>query len=177
MKKVFFYLIKFIYQYADTITANSFGIKEGLVDKLGIQPEKVKVINNALDDNELYLQSMEKMDQNTEFFNSQKVILSIGRFEQQKRQSCLIQAFYDLSKEHENIGLCLIGEGSQKQSCIDLVHQLGLSKKVLILGKDKNIMKYMMASSCFVLPSEYEGFPNVLIEALFAKLPSISCDC
>ena len=81
LKKVFFYLIKFIYQYADTITANCFGIKEGLVDKLGIQPEKVKVINNALDDNELYLQSMEKMDQNTEFFNSQYAILSIGRFE------------------------------------------------------------------------------------------------
>ena len=177
LKKVFFYLIKFIYQYADTITANSFGIKEGLVNKLSINPEKVIVINNALDNETLQLQAKEKVNQNVDFFKLHKVILSIGRFEQQKRQSCLIQAFYELSKEHENIGLCLIGEGSQKQRCIDLVHQLGVSKKVLILGKDKNIMKYMSASSCFVLPSEYEGFPNVLIEALFAKLPIISCDC
>ena len=71
----------------------------------------------------------------------------------------------------------IIGEGEDKDQLIEMASSLGIHQDIDFLGFQKNPFKYMAKSSLFVLSSLYEGFGNVLVEAMALGLPVISTDC
>ncbi len=73
--------------------------------------------------------------------------------------------------------LYIIGDGELKSNLEFIIDKLKLKDKVILLGKQSNPYKYLVQADCFVFSSLYEGFPNVLLEALACKLPIISSDC
>jgi N-acetylgalactosamine-N,N'-diacetylbacillosaminyl-diphospho-undecaprenol 4-alpha-N-acetylgalactosaminyltransferase len=73
--------------------------------------------------------------------------------------------------------LYIIGDGELKDELENQIKTLGLEEKVFLLGKQQNPYKYISKANCFVFSSNYEGFPNVLLEALACNLPIISTDC
>lgn len=105
----------------------------------------------------------------------EQVILSVGRLDKNKSQDLLINAFSNI--EHEGWQIIIVGDGVEKDNYLELVRQLGLEDKVTFTGNSSNVFDYYNSSSLFAFTSKSEGFPNVLIEAMYFELPCISTDC
>ena len=93
------------------------------------------------------------------------VIGNIGRFNEQKNHSFLIDVFYEIQKRKENSILLLVGEGKLKPDIEKKVKQSGLEKKVFFLGVREDVNELIQIMDAFVLPSLFEGLAMVLIEA------------
>ena len=83
----------------------------------------------------------------------------------------MINALKNIDKKKFN--LSIIGDGYLKQKIYNLIKKNDLTKNVELLGSKKKVMKYIMKSDLLVNPSYFEGFPNVVIEALTCGTPII----
>lgn len=105
-----------------------------------------------------------------------KVIGHVGSFNYQKNHEFLINTFYELLKFDSNCVLVLVGEGDLKPSIEQKVVELGMEDKVIFTGKSFEVEKLLQAMDIMVLPSRYEGLPNVVVEWQIACLPSLVSD-
>lgn len=104
-------------------------------------------------------------------------ILAAGRLVPQKGFDVLIHAFALVAPECGQLLLAIAGEGPAANSLRELVAELQLEDRVLFLGHVKELQALMMQAEGFILSSRYEGFPNVLLEALASGLPVVATDC
>lgn len=102
-------------------------------------------------------------------------ILGIGRLSHQKGFDVLIRAFSSLPVE--DLNLLLLGEGPVRKELELLAVELGVRKHVIFGGFTCDTSRYLEAASLFVLSSRWEGFSNVLMEALASGTPIVSTDC
>lgn len=168
--KVSRFMIRYLYPKANLIIPNSLGIKYDLINKFSIE-STIKVIHNPIDLKKIELQKNTYI----EFDFSRFTFITIGRLYPQKNQKLLIEAFSKVN--NTNSQLIIIGDGVLKSELENKIDILGLNNRVYLLGKQKNPYKYLSKANCFILSSDYEGFPNVLLEALACELPIISTDC
>ena len=154
--KISRYLIKFLYPKVGIVVPNSKYMEYELNNIFKIT--KTQVIYNPVDINEYKVNKQDKF-----------VFIHIGRFEIQKNHKLLIEAFKSLNTDAE---LWLIGDGYLRDELEKIA-----SKNVKFLGRQKNIFEFLSQADCFVFGSNYEGFPNVLLEALACGLPVVSTDC
>lgn len=106
-----------------------------------------------------------------------KLILGhIGTFDHQKNHEFLIEIFGATRKINANCELWLIGEGELLASVKEKVRSLGLSGSVKFLGQRSDVNELMQGMDIFLLPSRFEGFPFVGVEAQAAGLPCIMSD-
>ncbi len=104
-------------------------------------------------------------------------LLAAGRFTHQKGFDLLIRAFAAVTARGPGLRLVIAGEGPNGQYLRDLAAELGLAARVSFPGRVRNLTALMKAAVAFILPSRYEGFPNVLLEALAAGVPCVATDC
>jgi len=107
----------------------------------------------------------------------QPFILAAGRLVHQKGFDILIRAFAVAARERGPLRLAIAGEGPESQALRDLAGELQLEDRVLFLGEVRELRALMRQADAFVLSSRYEGFPNVLLEALASDLPVVATDC
>jgi glycosyltransferase involved in cell wall biosynthesis len=167
--------MQYVYPKADTIIAVSEGIKLDLLEKFALPSKKIQVIYNPVDIKEIVALSSEKVA-HPFFDGGEPVIVSVGRLTKQKGYPYLINAFA-IAGRSLPCRLMIIGEGEDKDRLIEMVNALGIHRNVEFLGFQENPFKYMARSSLFVLSSLYEGFGNVIVEAMALGLPVISTDC
>lgn len=110
------------------------------------------------------------------------LLLNIGRLEAQKNQQMLLNSFASMAACNNDTVLAIVGEGTLRESLQSQACDLGVSSRVLWLGRRTDVANLMSASDAFLLPSLFEGFPFVLVEAQASGLPSfvsdvISRDC
>ena len=110
-------------------------------------------------------------------FPTGNIIIATGRLVQQKGFDLLLRVFSKVVAEFPNWNLLVIGEGDQKGNLKIQCEKLNISEKVYFLGSVKDIFQILRRSDIFVLSSRYEGFPNVLLEAMACGLPVVSFDC
>ncbi len=104
-------------------------------------------------------------------------IVSVGRLCPFKGFDVLIQALSQLLSAHPYLTLTIYGEGYERLNLERLVHSLGLQAKILLPGAVQNIQEALLNADLFIFPSQYEGFPNALCEAMAVGLPVIASAC
>ena len=111
------------------------------------------------------------------FGNREKSVVSFGRFEPQKNYALLLKAFSCFSRDNTDYVLKLYGQGTLENELKDLAKTLGIKDKVYFMGFDKNVHEKIVKEGIFVLPSNYEGLSNSMLEAMALGLPVICTDC
>jgi glycosyltransferase involved in cell wall biosynthesis len=104
-------------------------------------------------------------------------LVAVGRLTHQKGFDLLIEAFARVADRHPDWTLLIWGEGEARATLEAQVAALGLAERVSLPGTSRSIEDWVCGAGAFVLSSRYEGFSNVLIEAMAAGLAVASFDC
>lgn len=174
--RLFPLLLRKFYPWADDIIAISQGVAKNLASVTGLPPESISVIHNPAFTPELAMKAKEPLEHPWYAPGEPPVLLGVGRLVKQKDFPTLIRAFHILRKERP-IRLIILGEGDERQYLETLVSELGLVNDVQLPGFVKNPHAYMARSATFVFSSAWEGFGNVLVEAMATGTPVVSTDC
>lgn len=92
----------------------------------------------------------------------------------QKNHKELIGVFSKLEKKYDTYKLYIYGEGPLKNELLNQIKELNLEDKVILPGVEKEVIKNNRDAKLFILPSKFEGYPNVLVEAMANGIISIS---
>jgi glycosyltransferase involved in cell wall biosynthesis len=107
----------------------------------------------------------------------ESMVLAVGRLAHQKGFDLLIRAFSHLEHEFPNWRLVIIGAGPEHSALVNLSERLQLGDRVELRPPVKDIESWMSRAGLVVQPSRFEGFPNVVLEAMGMGAPVISADC
>lgn len=172
------------YLQADAITAVSNGVADDLAAHVGIPRERITVLHNPTLTPDIGVKAAEPVDH--PWFTDKggvPTILNVGRLGRQKDHATLIRAFARLRAERP-ARLAIIGEArdpakrdQNRDKLLALTAELGVADDVLLMGYQANPLKFMGRADLFVLSSQFEGLPNVLLEALACGCPVVSTDC
>ena len=174
--KVFLRLIRWSYFRASAVVSVSEGVRHDLIQFLGLEEHKVNTIYNPIIDARLTKMGTEVPKHH--WFESRQVpvILAVGRLSVEKDYPTLIRAFH-LVRQQRIARLLILGEGEEKIRLKSLVNELSLSQDVEFTGFVANPFAFMKQASCYVISSNFEGFGNVIVEALAMGCCVVSTDC
>lgn len=101
--------------------------------------------------------------------------VAIGRITAQKNFRLLLQAFADFAGAKDR--LLIVGDGPERDRLLDLAYHLKIDDRVSMPGHVQSVIETLTNADVFVMSSDYEGVPAVIIEALAAAVPIVSTDC
>jgi glycosyltransferase involved in cell wall biosynthesis len=140
---------------------------------LRVPKSRIKLLYNAIPQSLMHFSKEELRSQLNLPANS-FCILFVGRLEIQKSVDTLIRAIKGLEGDIKDFRLVIVGDGSLRSALEKLVVELNLSDNISFEGVTAQVEKYFKASDVFVLPSVFEGFGIVILEAFRASVPVIA---
>ena len=170
-KKIY---VKTAYKRCDKIVAVTEVVRQDCIDFFGVPQDKVVTIHNAISDMN---NDPKLLDLVSQFIDGHKIIVNVGRLTEQKGQDHLLRAFAIVHKAHSEYRLLILGDGERKKDLEELAFELGIADAVMFAGSVVNPASYLKKSDIFVLSSNVEGMPNVLLEAMQCGLPCVSTEC
>jgi len=173
-------MVKQFYPLADRIVAVSQGVADDITTMTGIPSEQIRVIYNPVVRPNLAERASEPVD-HPWFTDDIPTLLGVGRLVKQKDFATLVRALA-IVRQQRPCRLAILGEADEREAEIkpaldQLISDLGLEQSVAFLGFVENPYKYMARAQVFVLSSIYEGFGNVVAEALAVGTSVVSTDC
>lgn len=104
------------------------------------------------------------------------VFFTCSRLAPEKRIEDVLMALGRLGLHHDTVGLIVVGDGPERKKLETLTAKLGLTKRVLFMGEQKDARAYMASANAYIQASAYEGYGRTLIEAALARIPIITTD-
>ncbi|MBC7641839.1 MAG: glycosyltransferase family 1 protein [Flavobacterium sp.] len=139
--------------------------------------KKAFIMNNAIDAKSFAFDLKKDLNSRNNLNAENSLnILHVGRFNEQKNHSFMIDVFSALHKINPNTKLFLVGEGDLKTKIIEKVKNLSLDKNVVFLGSRSDVNDIAQAMDLYLFPSLFEGLPVSLVEAQAAGLKCIISD-
>lgn len=135
--------------------------------------KKIKIINNALiiPNFQYSIKNRKIIRRKYNFQNNERVILHVGRFEEQKNHIFLVKFMEKILKNNSNYRLVLVGDGPLRGQIEKLVKIKNIPN-IIFTGIVSNVNEYYSACDLFILPSVYEGLP---VSALEAQVSGVKC--
>jgi len=156
----------------------STGLKDFMVKKLKLRPEKIMVIHNPFNLKEIRKKAEDPILKNEVTWNrNKKSIVYVGRLEERTKNLTMVLLAFAEIKKKADVNFLLVGNGEEKKIFKKFAERLRISKNVFFLGWKENPYPYIKMSDALVLSSRAEGLPTVIIEALILGIPIISTDC
>lgn len=174
IKEMFSGILKvLLVKRADYLLACSLSSAEYMFPKKDVN--KTEIIDNGIDTQRFkYDPSIRKSIRNLLQLNGKYVIGHVGSFTPQKNHEFLIELFSRIIEKNDNTVLLLVGEGPLKEKIYDLAKSKKIDDSVIFLGARKDVNMIYQAMDVFVLPSVWEGFGIVNIEAQTAGLRCVT---
>lgn len=168
-------IMRVIYRVSTHVVVNSAAVRKLLVERDGLPPQKVRVIHNAVDVEQFVGARRDKKSLSPGIDENSKLIAVIANmYSPVKGHNHLIAAARTVCSIEPEATFLLIGDGPERLKLELQVAAVGLSKNVLFLGRRKDIPELLACCNLSVLPSEAEGLPNALLEAMAAGLPVVA---
>jgi glycosyltransferase involved in cell wall biosynthesis len=168
--------MRWTYPRADGVVAVSAGVADDLAQAIDLPRARIAVVYNPVVTPAVLEQSVAELHDPWFAAGEPPVILGAGRLTLQKDFPTLIRAFA-LLRRTRPARLLILGEGELRAELEALVGELRLAGDVRLPGFVDNPFAYMRRSDLFVLSSTWEGFGNVLVEAMACGTPVVSTDC
>lgn len=172
-KLLFSVSTRLTYPLAYTRIGVSKGVVEDLSALSGLHQSKFDVIYNPA---AVYPQPSDLLPTPLRKRAGSRIILGVGTLKPEKDFATLLRAFAAIPAE-QNIELILLGDGTERPQLEKLAWDLKIKERVTFAGTVLNTSPYYNMASVFVLSSWYEGFGNVIVEALSHGTPVVSTDC
>ena len=164
------------YPSLDKIICQSNDMRQDLISTYGIHKSKIVVINNPVDVEYINTMSIEGLPFGLFDFESSNEdavhLVAAGRLSHQKGFDILVKALA-ICKDG-NFFLTILGEGEAHEELRELSVQYGVSNRIHFAGFQSNPFSIIARADAFILSSRFEGFPNVILEALACGTPVIS---
>jgi len=161
------------YAAADLIVATSQGVAHDLTGRFGVNPDQIRVLANPVDLDRVRAATVEPIAANVFPAGEAPLIIAAGRLADAKNYPLMIDAFAAL-RQAMPARLCILGQGELEASLRRLIVERRLEDSISLGGFQANPWKYIARADVFLLTSRYEGFGNVLIEAMACGVPVIA---
>jgi glycosyltransferase involved in cell wall biosynthesis len=158
------------YPFADALMVQTSAVAAKYAASLSWPLRRLAVIPNPLHPQAVAVKRAVRIGE-------RRRLLSVGRLHEQKQFDVLIDTFAGVASRHTEWSLRIVGEGPLRTVLQDQVVRLGLADRIVVAGRTADIADEFAAADAFALASQYEGFPNALMEAMAAGLPCITFDC
>jgi glycosyltransferase involved in cell wall biosynthesis len=175
-EKFFPAMMRVLYPAADAVVAVSAGVADGLVSHAHLRREKITVIHNPIVTPEIAEKATAPLDHPWFAPGQSPVFVAAGRLTVQKDYPTLLRAFAEL-RQRRAARLFILGVGELHDELVAQADGLGIGADVEFAGFQENLFAFMSRAAAFVLSSAWEGFGNVLVEALACGTQVISTDC
>lgn len=165
--------VRLLYPLADARILVSASAADDLAAMSGLPRRAIEIVHNPLD-----LPAGLKRDRSAKDWVDDDAarILTLGVLKPQKNHALLLRAFA-LVRARRAARLAIVGDGALRPALERLAGELGIADAVIFAGYDLDPWPWLASADVFALSSDYEGFGNVLVEALHAGLPVVSTDC
>ncbi len=169
---------RFIIGQADVIVGASEGVAQDFASlyKLSYPSDKIKFVFNPIYESSIEQRAREEII-NENFVLGSHNLVTVGRLISQKNQAMLFRAFKLVLKDLPLAKLFIVGVGPDEAILKKLVEDFNLQQSIIFLGYHENPYAYIDKCDLFVLSSDYEGFGNVVVEALATGTNVVSTDC
>lgn len=161
-----------IYPRADLIAATSQGVADDLVTNYGVARHQTAVVPNPVDVDDVERKAQEPLPPELAR-DGRPTLVTVGRLAEAKNLPLLVDALRVLSARRP-FRAWILGQGELESDLRSRLRAAGLTDQVSLLGFHSNPFKFMAAADVFVLTSKYEGFGNVLIEAMASGTPVVA---
>lgn len=164
-----------LYRRAETIVCVSKALAEQVRRRTPETAARIVTINNLYPIDEIAAEGKQPLPEAYSFLEAQRFILGVGSLIRPKGFDLLLQAFFCIADR--SLLLVLVGRGGEKPALLECARAVGVPERIVFIDHDDNPARYMSRAHLFVLPSRYEGFPNVLVEAMASGAPVVAFDC
>lgn len=179
VSKKTYLLDSFILLNCKILLVSSDSMKRHCLSRFMFNADKIQIVNDSVDTEKIPSYSQEdllKIRNSIGIPHEDIILISIGRLERMKRFDLLVEAFIAINKKYPNVSLIVLGDGSQKDNLHSLAKVKNLSGRIKFLGYQKDIWQFLALADIFVLTSDYEGSPLVVLEAMAMGLPIVTTD-
>jgi glycosyltransferase involved in cell wall biosynthesis len=176
MQRLTIMLARRLYRRADALVACSFGVADDLAEFARTDRSSIRTLPAAVVGEEVTHLAAQPLSHPWFSANEPPVVLAVCSLREKKNVPMLIEAFARVQRQRA-VRLLILGDGPERASLERRVEELGLGDSVALPGFDANPYRYLSRCSVFALPSNREGLPGVLIEALVCGANIVSTDC
>lgn len=163
-----------LYKKMDAIICVAESAKKSFVERYPELSDKTYVIYNFFDVEAIVDKSKENFSYQVK--NDELILLSVGRMTTQKSYDRFLNVLSRVKNDGYNFIWYVLGDGQEKEKIEMKITELNLNENVVLVGLTDNPYKYMKNCDLFVLPSEWEGFPTVTVEAKILSCPVLATD-